>query len=136
MFRSLALIVVQRHSAASKPAKPSKTGQHVLLTLLPIPMCTRPPNRSTQAPSLRVSIGQVSCFFGGGGHGTGGGGGQGVSVGGGFGTIVGGAGWGVGGGFGTYGGGVTTTGGFGTYGGDTTGGFGTNGGETTGGFGT
>lgn len=48
---------------------------------------------STHAPSLRVSMGQVSGFDGGGGHGTGGGGG-----GGGHGVPVGGD--GVTGGFG------------------------------------
>ena len=73
-------------------------------------MCTRPPNTSTHAPSLRVSMGHVCCA-GGGGYGKddgGGGGGHGFSTGGGF-TI----------------GGLGYIGGFGgRIGGDMTGGFG------------
>lgn len=78
-------MVVQRHNAASKSTSPSSTGQQVSLALLPIPICIRPPNKSTHAPSFRVSMGQVCCAGDGGGHsggGGGGGGGHGVSVGG------------------------------------------------------
>ncbi|TYI55916.1 hypothetical protein E1A91_D11G173100v1 [Gossypium mustelinum] len=121
MFKSLALIVVQRQIAASKSSNPRSTGQHVSLALLPIPMCTKPPNTSTHAPSLRVSMGHVCCA-GGGGYSTGGGGGQGVSTGGGFTT----GGLGYTGGVGVGGftmGGLGYTGGFGT-GGFTMGGLG------------
>ncbi|TYH62119.1 hypothetical protein ES332_D07G097200v1 [Gossypium tomentosum] len=59
IFKSLALIVVQRQMAASKSNSPCSTGQQVSLALLPIPMCTKPPNTSTHAPSLRVSMGHV-----------------------------------------------------------------------------
>ncbi|KAI3465595.1 hypothetical protein Pfo_022258 [Paulownia fortunei] len=114
ILRSLALMVVQRQRAASKSTSPASTGQQVSLALLPIPMCTRPPNKSTHAPSFKVSMGHVSCPFGGGG-----GGGHGVSWGGGGGG-GGGGGYGVsGGGFGTTGGGGigVMTGGFGIIGG-------------------
>lgn len=115
-FKSLALIVVHRQTAASKSTRPWRTGQHESFAVLPSPTCASPPSTSTQAPSLRVSMGHVSGaggFFGGGGggQGTGGGGGGGH----GFST----------GGF--------TIGGFGSTGGVTTGGFG--GGFTIGGFG-
>ncbi|KAK1323985.1 hypothetical protein QJS10_CPA02g00238 [Acorus calamus] len=79
MFKSLALMVVQRHTAASKPAKPCMTGQHVDLALLPMIRCTSPPSRSTHDPSFSVSIGQVA---GGGGDGGMEGGGDGVGDGG------------------------------------------------------
>ncbi|KAB1205158.1 hypothetical protein CJ030_MR7G022014 [Morella rubra] len=130
-FRSLALIVVQRHTAASKSASPCSTGQHVSLALLPIPMCTRPLSKSTHAPSFRVPMVHVP-WAGGVGDGTRGGrgGGHGVSVGGGSGTTggcgtigvgggnVGGFGTGVGGGLGTTGvGGGYTMGGLGIMGG-------------------
>lgn len=103
IFKSLSLMVVQRHNAASKSTSPCSTGQQASFALLPIPMCTRPPNTSTHAPSLRVSMGQVGG--GGGGHGVplGGGGGLGLGVYGGDGTY-GGVGLGVYGGDGTYGG--------------------------------
>ncbi|KAB1205160.1 hypothetical protein CJ030_MR7G022012 [Morella rubra] len=97
IFRSLALIVVQRHTAASKSASPCSTGQHVSLALLPIPTCTRPLSKSTHAPNFRVSMGHVPCV-GGVGDGTGGCGT--IGVGGGLGTT----GVGVGGGLGTGGG--------------------------------
>ncbi|KAB1205161.1 hypothetical protein CJ030_MR7G022011 [Morella rubra] len=107
-FRSLALIVVQRHTAASKSASPCSTGQHVSLALLPIPMCTRPLSKSTHAPSFRVPMVHVP-WAGGVGDGTRGGrgGGHGVSVGGGSGTT---------GGCGTIGVGGGNVGGFGTTG--------------------
>ena len=130
IFKSLALMVVQRQTAASRSTNPCSTGQHVSFALLPIPMCTRPPSKSTHAPSLRVSMGHVFPV-GGVGDGTtgGGGGGQGVSVGGGLGTTGTGVGVGVGGGStGGNGGGLGTTGG---SGGIITGGLGTEGGGYT-----
>ncbi|CAL5443367.1 unnamed protein product [Camellia sinensis] len=82
-FRTLSFRVVHKHTAASSSTSPCSTGQHSLTTGSPRPMCTNPPRRSTQAPSLRVSIGHVA---GGGGRqgrqGLGGGGGQGLVVGG------------------------------------------------------
>jgi hypothetical protein len=62
-------MTMSRHEATSKSIKPSSTGQHSSLTLLPVRMWTSPPNTSTHAPNLRVSMGQVSCFGGGGGGG-------------------------------------------------------------------
>jgi len=146
MLRSLALITVQRHTAASKSTRPSSSGQHSSLALLPIPMWTSPPRTSTHAPNLRVSMGQVSCFGGVGGGftiggvgitgGSGGGriGGVGITGGvtGGFGGFIGGVTGGFGGligGFGGFIGGVT--GGFGGF----IGGFGGFIGGVTGGFG-
>uniref|UniRef100_A0A7N0T2L7 Uncharacterized protein n=1 Tax=Kalanchoe fedtschenkoi TaxID=63787 RepID=A0A7N0T2L7_KALFE len=67
MFRSLALMVVHRQTAASKSSSPLSNGQHVSVALGPIPMCMSPPKTSTHAPSFSASIGHV-C--GGGGHGT------------------------------------------------------------------
>jgi len=116
MLRILALMVVQRHTAASKSTSPASTGQHVCLALLPMPMCMRPPSTSTHAPSFRLSMGHVGCA--GGGYGTtggGGGGGHGVSLGGFGGVTMGGN------------GGTGTTGGY-TIGGVTIGGVGTTGG--------
>ena len=101
MLRSFALMVVQRHNAASKSTSPCRTGQHVSFALLPIPLCTSPPSTSTHPSNFRVSMGQV-C-------GLGGGGGQGVSLGG----VGGGFTTGVGGGFTTGGDGGYTTGGLG-----------------------
>jgi len=89
MLRSLALMTMQRHEAASKSTRPSSIGQHSSLAPLPVRIWTSPPNTSTHAPNLRVLMGQVSCFgggSGGGGHSFGGDrwGGHGVSGGGGF----------------------------------------------------
>ncbi|CAA7405524.1 unnamed protein product [Spirodela intermedia] len=87
MLRTLARMAVQRHSAASRSASPRSSGQQVSAALGPMPMWISPPRRSTQAPSLRVLMGQpLDTGAGGGGHGTvvgGGGGGQGISLGGG-----------------------------------------------------
>lgn len=55
-------MVVQRHTATSKSNNPSKIGQRVSLALLPIPMWTSPPSKSTQEPSLRASMGHVCGF--------------------------------------------------------------------------
>ncbi|KAL6570528.1 hypothetical protein OROGR_000078 [Orobanche gracilis] len=165
ILRSLALMVVQRHSAASKSTSPLSTGQQAFFVLAPIPIRIRPPNTSTQASSLRVSIGHDGIGMTSGlinGESTRGGlgmvGGSGV---GGLGTCVGGFGT-VGGGLGAYGGGFkvgglglcsgcfrSVCGGLGMYGGDFTigvlglcdgclgmiGGTGGGGLTTTGGFG-
>ncbi len=112
IFSSLALMVVQRQSVASRSASPWSTGQHVSFAPWPMPMLIKPDNKSTHAPSLRVSIGQVSCF-----------GGDGVTIGG-------------GGRDGDFGGGLGVTGGLGALGGlGVTGGLGALGGLTTGGMG-
>ena len=69
-LRSLSLRVVQRHTAASSSTSPWSTGQHWLAAGSPTPTWTNPPSRSTQAPSLRVSMGHVACAGDlGGGHG-------------------------------------------------------------------
>ena len=88
IFRSLALMVVQRHTAASKSTSPSRTGQQVCLVWSPIPIWISPPNKSTHASSFSVSMGHVPCFGGGGGHGVFGDGttGAGFTGGGGLGT--------------------------------------------------
>lgn len=102
MSNTLALIVVQRHSAASKSARPWITGQHLSFVSWPMTACTSPPSRSTHASSLRVSMGHAPddgvlgdggdgvlgdggtgpTLRGGGGHGDGGGGGGGDFLGG------------------------------------------------------
>ncbi|RCV22206.1 hypothetical protein SETIT_4G202300v2 [Setaria italica] len=72
-------MVVQRHTAASSSTSPSSTGQHLFTTGSPSPTCTRPPSRSTHAPSFSESAGQVGddgvvgVEGGGGGHGVTGG---------------------------------------------------------------
>lgn len=68
ILRRLALIVVHKHKAASKASTPCNTGQHWFTTGSPTTTCTNPPNKSTHAPSLRVSRGQVA---GGGAEGVG-----------------------------------------------------------------
>lgn len=131
MLSSLALMVVQRQSAASTPASPSSSGQQVLFAF-PILRCTSPPSRSTHAFSLRVSTGHV-FFFAGGAH-------PGVRTTGGVptvGVVTGGrvTGGRVTGGRvtgGSFTGGFVTTGGRVT-GGSVTGGFVTTGGRVTGG---
>jgi len=50
-------IVVHKHSAASNSATPCMSGQHWLTTGSPMPMCTNPPNKSTQAPTFNASNG-------------------------------------------------------------------------------
>eukprot|EP01083_Nonionella_stella_P015388 43054_1 len=54
---SLRRIVVHKHSAASNSATPCISGQHWLTTGSPIPKCTKPPNKSTHAPSFNASKG-------------------------------------------------------------------------------
>lgn len=132
MLSSLALMVVQRQSAASTPASPSSSGQQVLVAF-PMLRCTSPPSRSTHPFSLRVSTGHV-FFFAGGAHPgwpTVGGVTTGGSVTGGSvtgGRVTGGS---FTGGFTTTGG--SLTGGFVTTGGRFIGGFVTTGGRVTGG---
>jgi len=92
---TLALMAVQRQSAASKSAKSLIKAQQSLVGGVPIITFTSPKTLA-QTPSFRVSLGQVGDADGGGGQlGFGVGGvGFGVGVGAGFG--VGGVGFGVG----------------------------------------
>lgn len=116
MFRSLALIAVHKHKAASKSASPCSTGQHLSVAPEPMPMWIRPPNKSTHASSFRVLMGHVGALGGGGGHGTSGAGG--MTFGGGGGTTFGGGGVTFGGEGGTTlggGGGLTFGGGGGGF---------------------
>ncbi|KAL5727866.1 hypothetical protein ACHQM5_001011 [Ranunculus cassubicifolius] len=53
----LALIAVQRHTAASMSARPLRRLQQGVLEEVPI--TTNPPSKSAQTPSFRVSIGQA-----------------------------------------------------------------------------
>ena len=112
---------MHKQTAASISTSPWSTGQHSFTAGSPSPMCTNPPNRSTQAPSFSVSMGHVSVI---------GGDGQGFPEGG-F-PVTGGS---VTGGFPITGGSVTggtVTGGFPIIGGSVTGGF-TMGGRVIGG---
>nr|XP_018678506.1 PREDICTED: uncharacterized protein LOC108952280 isoform X2 [Musa acuminata subsp. malaccensis] len=59
MSRTFSLMVVHRHTAASISTSPCSKGQHWFAAGSPAPMCTRPPRRSTHAPILSVSTGQV-----------------------------------------------------------------------------
>lgn len=89
MSSTLALMVVQRQSAASRSATPDSSGQHFSLALAPTTACTSPLSASTHASSFSVFTGHlpvgvdgVDGVDGGGGHGTGvGGGGGGFGVG-------------------------------------------------------
>lgn len=65
---TLALMAVQRQSAASRSAKPSSNEQHLLETGEPTTTLTSP-RMSAQAPSFSVSLGH---FPDGGGEGGGG----------------------------------------------------------------
>lgn len=100
---ALALMVVQRQSAASRSATPDSSGQQVSLALAPTTACTTPLSASTHATSFNTSTGHLPVGddgvgvagvggvgageYGGGGHGTddgggvafGGGGGGGVA---------------------------------------------------------
>ena len=76
---TLALMAVQRQTAASRSARPSSKAQHLLETGDPITRLTSP-RRSTQAPSFKVSLGQKAL-------------GEGAMVTGGIGVGIGGAGW-------------------------------------------
>lgn len=112
ILSNLALIVVQRHRAASRSAIPCSSGQHLAFASRLIPTCINPPRRSTHALIFKASIGQycpAGAGVGGAGVGVGYGlGGDGVGVGYGLGGVGGlGVGVGVGGvgGPGVYGGG-------------------------------
>lgn len=61
----LALMAVQRQSAASKSAKPWSKAQHLLEGGVPTTMFTSP-SRSAQTPNFNVSLGQEAGFAGGG----------------------------------------------------------------------
>jgi hypothetical protein len=94
---ALALMAVQRQSAASRSATPCSSGQHFSLGLAPTTACTSPLSASTHASSFSVlsghlPVGDGDGVYGGAGFGVDGGGGQGTSVG-----------FGGGGGFGQYG---------------------------------
>lgn len=64
---ALILRVVQRQTAASASTSPARIGQHLLTAGSPSTTCTKPPRRSTHAPSFSVSMGQVAGSFPGGG---------------------------------------------------------------------
>ena len=66
--RTLALIAVQRQSAASESAKPSSNAQHLLETGEPTTTLTSP-RTSAHTPSFNVSLGHFPD--GGGGEGVG-----------------------------------------------------------------
>ncbi|GLJ25714.1 hypothetical protein SUGI_0492420 [Cryptomeria japonica] len=61
-FRTFALIVVHRHSAASISKTPCKTGQHLFAAGSPIVALTSPPSTSTQAPNFNAFSGQLDEF--------------------------------------------------------------------------
>lgn len=87
----LALMAVQRQTAASRSANPWMREQHGVVEGVPMVTPINPPSKSAHTPNFRVSLGQVALLggllgvFGGGGHGTvglgGGGGGFGLGVG-------------------------------------------------------
>ncbi|XP_068305049.1 glycine-rich protein A3-like [Pyrus communis] len=52
---------------ASSSSNPPSTGQQVLSTGFPNPICTKPPRTSTQNPSFSASIGHVAGDLAGGG---------------------------------------------------------------------
>lgn len=78
----LALIAVQRQTAASRSAKPWMRLQQGVFGGVPTTRCTKPLSKLAHTPSFRVSLGQVGLdvggfglgfvgeCFGGGGHGT------------------------------------------------------------------
>ncbi|XP_043810419.1 keratin, type II cytoskeletal 1-like [Manihot esculenta] len=59
MPKRLALMVVQRQTAASKSTRSFKRLQHGVVGGLPIVMPNKPFNRSTHTPSFNVSLGQA-----------------------------------------------------------------------------
>lgn len=69
---TLALITVQRQTAASRSAKSLIKVQQGVFGGFPTTTWTRCFNKSTHAPSFNVSFGQLGCFFGGLGVGVGG----------------------------------------------------------------
>lgn len=88
--KTLALIAVQRHTAASRSARPWIRVQHGVFGGVPTTRWTRSLSNLAQTPNLRVSFGQLALGgskgvggfgegvggFGDGGHDDGGGGGQ------------------------------------------------------------
>lgn len=65
--RTLALIAVQRHTAASKSAKPSMRLQHGFFGGVPMVTPINPPSKLAHTPSFRASLGQLpllGCGFG------------------------------------------------------------------------
>lgn len=57
--RTLALIAVQRHTAASKSAKPSMRLQHGCFGGVPMVTPSNPPSKLAHTPSFRASLGQL-----------------------------------------------------------------------------
>lgn len=101
MPKILALMAVQRQTAASRSANPWMRLQHGLVDGVPMVTPINPPSKSAHTPNFRVSLGHVALLGG-----VGVGGAFGVGVGGVFGVFGGGGGHGVaflgggGGGFG------------------------------------
>lgn len=60
MPRTLALMAVQRQTAASRSAKPLRRVQQGVLGGVPTTRCTKSFNRSAHTPSLRVSLGHLA----------------------------------------------------------------------------
>lgn len=65
MPKMLALMAVQRHTAASRSARPFRRAQHGVTGGVPTTRCTKSFNKSAHTPSFRVSLGQLG--WGGGG---------------------------------------------------------------------
>lgn len=59
MPNTLALMAVQRQTAASRSAKPSMRVQHGVLGGVPTTRCTKSLSKSAQTPSFRVSLGHL-----------------------------------------------------------------------------
>nr|DAD18548.1 TPA_asm: hypothetical protein HUJ06_020011 [Nelumbo nucifera] len=80
MPKMLALMAVQRQTAASRSARPSMRVQQGYFGGVPMTRCTKSFNRLAQTPSFSVSLGQLGYTGGFGGFGVGffGGGGQGT----------------------------------------------------------
>lgn len=66
MPKMLALMAVQRHTAASRSARPLRRAQHGVTGGVPTTRWTKSFNKSAHTPSFRVSLGQLG--WGGGGH--------------------------------------------------------------------
>ncbi|KAL0395290.1 UNVERIFIED_CONTAM: hypothetical protein Slati_4495200 [Sesamum latifolium] len=60
MPNTLALMAVQRHTAASRSAKPSMSVQHGVLGGVPTTRCTKSLSKFAQTPNLRVSFGHLA----------------------------------------------------------------------------
>lgn len=75
MPKMLALMAVQRHTAASRSARPLRRAQHGVTGGVPTTRWTKSFNKSAHTPSFRVSLGQLGwgggglqLGWGGGGH--------------------------------------------------------------------